>query len=110
MGTVFGFLRPDRLPGQRVVSGGPYAVVRHPLYVAAFLIWLALALAFASPVALAFTVLYVIPGYVIYIRSEEEMLVAHLGDAYGRYQRDVGRLCPRLRQLSRPAHPPAARG
>ena len=83
------------LPEQRVIRDGPYRLVRHPLYLAAFLIWLALALAFASPVALGLTLLYVIPGYVIYIRAEEEMLLAQLGDAYRSYQHDVGMLFPR---------------
>jgi protein-S-isoprenylcysteine O-methyltransferase len=83
------------LPEQRVIRAGPYRLVRHPLYLAAFLIWLALALAFASPVALGLTLLYVIPGYVIYIRAEEEMLVAQLGDTYRSYQHDVGMLFPR---------------
>jgi protein-S-isoprenylcysteine O-methyltransferase len=83
------------LPEQRVVRSGPYRLVRHPLYLAAFAIWLALALAFASPVALGLTLLYVIPSYVIYLRAEEEMLLTQLGDAYRRYQRDVGMLFPR---------------
>jgi protein-S-isoprenylcysteine O-methyltransferase Ste14 len=83
------------LPEQRVIRDGPYRFARHPLYLAAFLIWLALALAFASPVALGLTLLYVVPGYVIYIRAEEEMLLAQLGDAYRSYQHDVGMLFPR---------------
>jgi protein-S-isoprenylcysteine O-methyltransferase Ste14 len=89
------------LPDQAVVRDGPYRFVRHPLYLAAFLIWLALALAFASPVAFALTVLYVIPGYVICMRAEEEMLLAQLGDAYLRYRRDVGMLFPSLRRARR---------
>jgi protein-S-isoprenylcysteine O-methyltransferase Ste14 len=83
------------LPEQRVITTGPYALVRHPLYLAAFLIWLALGVAFASPVTLALTVLYVIPSYWIYMRSEEAMLTAQLGEAYRSYQRSVGMLLPR---------------
>jgi len=88
------------LRDQRIVRDGPYALVRHPLYLAAYLVWLALAIAYASPAALAISVLYVIPGYAIYMRSEERMLCAHLGDAYRRYQREVGMLLPRLRRPS----------
>jgi protein-S-isoprenylcysteine O-methyltransferase Ste14 len=91
------------LPNQRLVSSGPYGLVRHPLYLAAFFVWLAVALAFASPAALAITALYVIPGYVIYIRSEEEMLLTHLGEPYRRYRDEVGMLLPRLRLLRRPS-------
>jgi protein-S-isoprenylcysteine O-methyltransferase Ste14 len=70
------------------------------LYVAAYLVWAAVAIAFGSPVALGLTVAYVIPGYWIYMRAEERMLLAHLGDAYARYREDVGMLVPRLRRVS----------
>jgi protein-S-isoprenylcysteine O-methyltransferase Ste14 len=83
------------LPEQALVTRGPFALVRHPLYLAAILVWLALSLAFASPAALALTLLYVVPGYWIYARSEEEMLAAHFGDAYARYRSEVGMLLPR---------------
>lgn len=91
------------LPGQRVLSDGPYGLVRHPLYLAAFLVWFAVAIAFESPVALALAVLYVVPAYLIYIRSEEEMLLSHLGDAYRGYRRGVGMLLPRWRRLAAPS-------
>jgi protein-S-isoprenylcysteine O-methyltransferase Ste14 len=96
------------LPEQRVVRDGPYGLVRHPLYLAAFAVWLALAIAFASPLALALTLVYVIPSYLIYMRSEEAMLVARLGDAYRSYQREVGFLLPHARRLSRPRRPSEA--
>lgn len=85
------------LRDQRVVSEGPYGLVRHPLYVAAYLAWVAVAIGFGSLAALGVTVVYVIPGYWIYMRAEETMLPAHLGDAYARYQEEVGMLVPRQR-------------
>jgi len=88
------------LRDQRVVREGPYALVRYPLYLAAYLVWAAVAIGFGSPVALGLTIAYVIPGYWIYMRAEERMLLAHLGDAYARYREDVGMLVPRLRRVS----------
>jgi protein-S-isoprenylcysteine O-methyltransferase Ste14 len=85
------------LRDQRVVSEGPYGLVRHPLYMAAYLVWAAVAIGFGSLVALAVTVAYVIPGYWIYMRAEERMLLAHLGDAYARYREEVGMLVPHQR-------------
>jgi protein-S-isoprenylcysteine O-methyltransferase Ste14 len=82
------------LPGHRVVAEGPYALVRHPLYLAAYLVWFAVALGFGSGAALALAVCYVVPGYWIYMRSEEAMLIAHLGDAYREYRERVGMLLP----------------
>ena len=88
------------LRDQRIVREGPYGLVRHPLYVAAYLVWTAVAIGFGSPVALGLTIAYVIPSYWIYMRAEESMLLAHLGDAYARYREEVGMLVPRLRRVS----------
>ena len=85
------------LHDQQVVSEGPYGLVRHPLYVAAYLVWAAVAIGFGSLAALGVTVAYVIPGYWIYMRAEERMLLAHLGDAYARYREEVGMVVPRQR-------------
>jgi len=86
------------LPDQKVISTGPYARVRHPLYVAAFLVWFSLALAFSNVAVLLITLLYVIPSYLVYMRAEEEMLLRHLGDAYATYRSRVGMLFPRIRR------------
>lgn len=86
------------LPDQEVVTDGPYGLVRHPLYLAAWLVWLAVALAYASGLALGLTLAYVIPSYWVYMRAEEEMLVANLGPPYRRYRERVGMLFPRLRR------------
>ncbi len=86
------------LPDQKVISTGPYALVRHPLYVAAFLVWFSLALAFSNVTVLLITLLYVIPSYLVYMRAEEEMLLRHLGDAYAIYRARVGMIFPRIRR------------
>ncbi len=84
------------LPGHKVISSGPYALVRHPLYLAALLVWFSLALAFSNVVILLITFVYVIPSYLVYTRAEEEMLLSHLGDAYAAYCSRVGMLFPHI--------------
>jgi protein-S-isoprenylcysteine O-methyltransferase Ste14 len=86
------------LKEQSVVETGPYGWVRHPIYLGVFLIWLALALAFRSVATLLLTVVYVIPAYLVYIRSEEEMMAGAYGAAYADYCRRVGRLFPHVRR------------
>ena len=86
------------LPGQEVVATGPYAWLRHPMYFAVFLIWLALAAAFSSLAAFLVTILYVIPGYWLYVRSEERMMLEQFGEPYRRYQARTGMLFPKLRR------------
>lgn len=84
------------LPEHELVSRGPYAFIRHPLYAGAFLIWAGLALAFRSPATLAITALYVVPAYVLYMRAEERMLTAHFGEAYRTYRAATGMVFPRI--------------
>jgi protein-S-isoprenylcysteine O-methyltransferase Ste14 len=54
-------------------------------------------LCFLSYVAAAITALYVIPVYLLYIRSEERMMLDTFGDQYARYRGAVPMLVPRLR-------------
>ncbi len=92
------------LEDHHVVSDGPYGWVRHPIYVGVFMIWISLALAFASPIALLITLAYVIPIYYLYMREEEDMLKTQLGEEYLRYFERVGMLFPRLHQRRAPQH------
>lgn len=85
------------LPEQTLVTSGPYARVRHPIYLAVILLWIAVAAAYASVSMLAVALLYVIPAYALYARSEERMMVEHFGPAYRAYQHETGMLFPRLR-------------
>jgi protein-S-isoprenylcysteine O-methyltransferase Ste14 len=85
------------LPDQTLITSGPYASVRHPIYLAAIFLWIAVSAAYSSIGMLAVTLLYVIPAYALYARSEERMMVEHFGSAYREYQRETGMLFPRLR-------------
>lgn len=84
------------LEGQPIVDRGAYGWVRHPLYLAAFMIWFALALAYLSVLPLLVLALYVIPIYWLYIREEERLMTERYGDAYREYRNRVGGLAPRL--------------
>ncbi|MFI5097263.1 MAG: methyltransferase family protein [Candidatus Acidiferrales bacterium] len=79
--------------GQKVISTGPYAVVRHPLYSGSLVMWLATPLALGSYIAWpAFALL--IPFYVIRLLNEEKILRQEL-PGYSEYcQRTRFRLVP----------------
>lgn len=64
-------------PDQKVISTGPYALVRHPMYLGTSIMWL------ATPVALgsywALPVFLILPIVLVYrIRNEEEVLLREL--------------------------------
>jgi protein-S-isoprenylcysteine O-methyltransferase Ste14 len=84
------------LPQQRIVKEGPYALVRHPVYLCAFLIWLALPIGYLNILSLIVFAVYVVPSYIMYMREEERMMAAHYGDEYLEYQSRVGMLFPRF--------------
>lgn len=75
------------VPGQKVISSGPYAFVRHPLYLGV------LAADLAAPLALgsywgALAMLVIIPLAVVRIRNEERVLVRDL-TGYAMYRQQV---------------------
>ena len=79
--------------GQPVIRSGPYAVVRHPMYVAILMIYVLCPLALASYWGLAISVWFV-PVLVARIRSEESVLARDL-PGYIEYTRSTpSRLVP----------------
>ncbi|HKE46912.1 MAG TPA: isoprenylcysteine carboxylmethyltransferase family protein [Rhodanobacteraceae bacterium] len=81
--------------GQRVVATGPYAVVRHPMYTAAMLGYLAAPPALGSLAALVPAVL-VCATIIVRLLDEERHLAAHL-PGYAGYRAAVRwRLIPRI--------------
>lgn len=79
--------------GQKVISSGPYAVIRHPMYTAMMLMFLAIPLALGSFWALIPAVLC-IPVYAARILDEEKLLMHEL-EGYTEYTQKVSyRLIP----------------
>jgi protein-S-isoprenylcysteine O-methyltransferase Ste14 len=73
--------------GQSVVSSGPYAVIRHPMYAAASLLFLATPLALGSFWAVIPAVA-LCAAIVIRLLDEERFLIVHLA-GYDAYRRRV---------------------
>lgn len=82
--------------GQRLVREGPYRYVRHPIYLGALLFFLGLGWMTANAISFGLMV----GGWVVImagrIRQEEKLLVQKFGEEYRAYQRQTGRLIPRL--------------
>ncbi len=71
-------------PGQAVISTGPYAVVRHPMYSSQLVMAPGLMVALGSWASAAMSLMVVIPLLVMRIRNEEEILRRDLA-GYGDY-------------------------
>jgi protein-S-isoprenylcysteine O-methyltransferase Ste14 len=73
--------------GQRVISTGPYALVRHPMYLGTSIMWLATPIALGSYWALP--VFLILPIVLVYrIMNEEEVLLREL-PGYREYTQKV---------------------
>lgn len=82
-----------------LMTTGPFGLVRNPLYVGNFLIWIGLA--FASGLLWMVPVAWVVFAlqYGAITRFEERALTARFGDVYRRYTRTVPKWLPRIGAL-----------
>ena len=78
----------------QLVRNGPFAIVRHPIYLALLLYLLSIAAALGHWQQLLFAVPMYIAGTIIRIRDEEKLLRAQFGDEHDRYVRDVPAFIP----------------
>jgi protein-S-isoprenylcysteine O-methyltransferase Ste14 len=74
-------------PDQRVISTGPYALVRHPMYAGSFVMLLGCTLALGSWSGVL-VIVALIPVRVWRIIDEEKFLMSHL-PGYAAYQEKV---------------------
>jgi protein-S-isoprenylcysteine O-methyltransferase Ste14 len=95
LGTVYQLGGSEPRAGDRLITSGPYALLRHPMYSAALAIALGLALVLQSWVFLAVFATYCVL-LLLTLPGEEESLRKAYGDAYAQYARRSGRLLPAL--------------
>lgn len=80
----------------RLVTWGPYRYMRHPSYVAYFILFVGQFLTLLNLVALV--PLLAIPGYTGIAEKEEELLTRRFGEAYTQYQQNTGAFLPKLKK------------
>lgn len=78
-----------------LVTTGPYARTRHPMYTAFNMLSLSMALMTSNLLVLLFAILVVLPFPWI-ARIEEQMLLETFGDDYREYMKRTGRFFPRI--------------
>jgi protein-S-isoprenylcysteine O-methyltransferase len=80
-------------PEDRMVTSGPYRVIRHPMYAAVLLISFGLACLTQSVLGLAVVVIYLALLSRL-IPIEESRLLSAYGESYAAYRRGTKRLVP----------------
>jgi protein-S-isoprenylcysteine O-methyltransferase Ste14 len=80
--------------GHELVTSGPFAIVRHPIYLAMLLFMLSLATATAHESALWAAVPVFVVGTLIRTTREEALLRAEFGASYDSYAARVKRFIP----------------
>ena len=89
--------RPETKMG-RLITGGPYAFVRNPLYVGSFLIVIGFCIAMTSPVAALATLICFAMLYGEKTKREEELIQGEWGAEYAAYLAAVPRWVPTWRR------------
>jgi len=84
----FGIKRDHEL-----VTTGPYAIVRHPIYTGLLALGIGLGVAWDSWRTVGFAALFAIP-FALHAAIEEQMLAAHFGDAWRAYVLRTPRIVP----------------
>jgi protein-S-isoprenylcysteine O-methyltransferase Ste14 len=79
-----------------LVTRGPFARVRHPIYLAMLLLLIAWAIGLGHLLALIIAVPLILIGTAIRVREEEKLLIAQFGEGYRAYARATPAFIPRL--------------
>jgi len=82
------------LEQHELITTGPYAVVRHPIYSGFLALLLATGVAMSSPYATASALTFYVIGTVLRTRSEERLLRSTFGSEYEQYAKRVPALIP----------------
>jgi len=80
--------------GHQLITHGPYAVVRNPIYASLALMIMSLGMTFATPFRVAVALMLYVTGSLMRIRAEEELMHATFGEEWERYRKRVPALIP----------------
>lgn len=80
----------------KIVTSGPFALIRHPLYLSYIFVWFSSTLLFNS-ITLWITLIYLVAFYIRSAKSEEKAILASdYSKEYLDYSQNVGMFIPRI--------------
>lgn len=83
-----------------LITTGPYARVRHPMYTVLIAFSFGISLLTANFLIIGFAILLMIP-FPFVARKEEQMMLETFGDEYQEYMERTGRFLPRIRKKTK---------
>ena len=83
-----------------LITTGPYARVRHPMYTVLIAFSFGISLLTANFLIIGFAILLMIP-FPFVARKEEQMMIETFGDEYSEYMKRTGRFLPRMRKKTK---------
>jgi protein-S-isoprenylcysteine O-methyltransferase Ste14 len=81
----------------RLITSGPYSIVRHPIYACLFGFLIATGLVLSRPSAFLVAIPMMIVGTEIRLRAEDKLLAQHFGAEFDAYRRRVAAWLPGIR-------------
>ncbi len=90
------------MKSKKVISYGPYSIVRNPLYLFSFLGFVGAGLAFGSIIITLLLVITFAITHIPIILYEEKKLIGIFGDEFRDYMKRVPRFIPRLSKVDNP--------
>ncbi len=88
-GSVIPFFKPTKL-----VTSGPYGIVRHPMMWALFLVLIGEVLTYSSPFTLLWLLIWIRFSKIYISDYEDPFLIKHFGEEYLQYCQKVPRWIP----------------
>jgi protein-S-isoprenylcysteine O-methyltransferase Ste14 len=99
-GCAGGHTRSEEIQAPSLVTAGPFAYMRNPIYGGTICIGLGMVMLIGDPWGFAFTTIAFVILYVTIVPAEEAFLSRTFGQEYARYRSAVPRFIPRLRAWS----------
>lgn len=82
--------------GQRLLTSGPFAFVRHPLYASLIWIFVGGSLIYANPLSLLMTLGVFAPMMYVRAKKEDSLLLEAFGEEFEEYRNRTGMFFPRV--------------
>lgn len=96
-----------RVGGTYLITNGPFAYVRNPLYVGNMVLYAGVGVMSMAlmPWLLIMAIVWFYIQYHLIVTQEEEYLAARFGEEYEKYKKAVGRFVPKLGRYISPTPP-----